>query len=264
MKNTRTTSYIFVSLILALLLAACAQAAGGNGENPAPPPSEEETETETETGDGVINYVFTGGGDIDNTRYYNLSTGQRVSSTLANTTGWDIAIRTNIFCYVMTNSGVTADAAGSEGQGAVWFADTTDFDAVTSSADAVTGLSGDLAEYAPYVTDVTRYELGMNGVESGPKNIMTYYGYLSGDGESAATCFRWSDPGPPNAPFFEFNKKAFAQVAGGMPPPWSATGQVYIIRHGDGSGYSKVQFTKVTYIKGFKFDISIRFEELKE
>jgi hypothetical protein len=103
-------------------------------------------------------------------------------------------------------------------------------------------------------------------------NIMTYWGYTSdtsktggytpGDGLSEATRFGWSYPGPPDHPFYEFNKKAFAYNTGGMPPPWEPTGEVYIIKHADGSGYSKFQVTSVRYRSGYTYLLSVRFENL--
>jgi hypothetical protein len=93
-------------------------------------------------------------------------------------------------------------------------------------------------------------------------NIMTYYGYASGSGLSEDDPFEWSIPGPPVAPFYEFNKKAFAAVLGGMPPPWYSTSEVYIIRHADGVSYSKLQFPTVRYQRGFNYIVSFKFKNL--
>jgi hypothetical protein len=175
-------------------------------------------------------------------KFYSLVKGVEIDASKSNTTEWDIAIeaKNGGFCYIYTNSGASAARFGSEGQGGVWFTGKTNFDDV-ALADRVTDFSGENAEYADYVTDVTRYQIGMGTAVPGEMNIMTYYGYASGDGLSETTAFGWSNPGPPMSPFYEFNKKAFANCPGGMPPPWQATGQVYIIKHADEDSYSKFQ-----------------------
>jgi hypothetical protein len=193
------------------------------------------------------------------TRYFSLSRGVELDPSKSNTAEWDIAVKSEGgFCYVLTNSGVSA---GSGGNGGVWFTDKTNFSNVTLT-DRVTDFSGANAEYADYVTDVTRYQYGMFVTYGNPMNIMTYYGYLTGDGLSEETKFGWSDPGPPSAPFYEFNKKAFAYVGGGMPPPWYPTGQVYIIRHADGVSYSKLQVSALKYQRGYTYTVGFKFKKL--
>jgi uncharacterized protein with FMN-binding domain len=194
-------------------------------------------------------------------KYFSLSQGKMIATK--NTAEWDIAIESmNNFCYIYTNSGVTAAELGSGGKGGVWFTTKgTNFNAITL-ADRVTNLTGENTEYADYVTDVTRYQQGMDNAVAGSMNIMTYYGYASGDGSTEASPFGWSVPGPPFSSFFEFNKKAFAEEGNGMPPPWYPTQQVYIIGHGDGVSYSKFQITDITY--STKFILSFRFKNLDE
>ncbi|MDR0709343.1 MAG: HmuY family protein, partial [Spirochaetaceae bacterium] len=194
-----------------------------------------------------------------NIKFFSLARGVEIDVSKKNTTEWDIAIEAGLdsFCYIYTNSGDSASAFGSGGDGGVWFTDETDFDDVTL-ANRVTDFSGDNAVYADYVTDVTRYQKGMSGASPGRMNIMTYYGYLSGDGLTADTTFSWSTPGPPMSPFFEFNKKAFATCPGGMPPPWDETGVIYVIRLAGGDAYAKFQvdalsFGSSTYSLSFKF-----------
>jgi hypothetical protein len=197
------------------------------------------------------------------TRYFSLSRGVELDPSKSNTAEWDIAVNSEGgFCYVLTNSGVTAMDLGSGGNGGVWFTTKgTDFNSVVL-ADRVTDFSGANAEYEVYTTDVIRSQYAMFVTATGPMNIMTYYGYRDGDGLSEETRFDWSIPGPPVAPFYEFNKKAFAAVLGGMPPPWYATGEVYIIRHADGVSYSKLQFPTVRYQRGFNYIVSFRFKNL--
>ena len=112
--------------------------------------------------------------------------------------------------------------------------------------------------------DVTRYQGAMNGPAMGRMNIMTYYGYASGSGETAEDPFGYSVPGPPGSPFYEFNKRAFAYATGGMPPPWFPTKQVYIIRHADGVSYSKLQVTAVSYKRGYIYILGFQFANLDE
>jgi hypothetical protein len=199
------------------------------------------------------------------TKYFSLSQGIEIPASKSNTTEWDIAVQVKgAFCYVLTNSGVSAASLGSGGQGGVWFtAKGTDFNGVTL-ADRVTDFSGENAEYEVYTTDVTRSQYAMFVTETGPMNIMTYYGYLTGTGlgEDEDTRFGWSFPGPPVAPFYEFNKKAFASCLGGMPPPWYATNEVYVIRHADGVSYSKLQFPTVRYQRGLNYIVSFKFKNL--
>jgi hypothetical protein len=197
------------------------------------------------------------------TKYFSLARGVEIPAEKSNTAEWDIAIQAEgAFCYIRTNSGVTAASLGSGGQGGVWFTTKgSDFSGVTL-ADRVTDFTGDNAEYEAYTTDVTRSQYAMFVTETGPMNIMTYYGYLTGDGLSEDTRFGWSFPGPPGAPFYEFNKKAFAGAYGGMPPRWYPSNEVYIIRHADGVSYSKFQVPTVRYQKGFTYIVSFKFKNL--
>jgi hypothetical protein len=205
---------------------------------------------------------------LNNTiKYISLSRGAELSASKRGTNEWDLALEVigqDGFCYLYTNSGETAEAFGTTGQGGVWFTNKTDFDSVTL-ADRVTDYTGDNAPYADcavYETDVTRYQMGMSTIPARRMNIMTYYGYATGDGLTEATAFGWSTPGPPSYPFYEFNKKAFGAVTGGMPPPWYATRQVYIIRHADGESYSKFQVYALKYQRGYSFVVSFKIKTL--
>ena len=194
------------------------------------------------------------------TKYFSLSRGVELDESAKNTGEWDIALKSGVgFLYIYTNSGSSAAELGSGGKGGVWFTEKTDFND-TVFEDRVTDFSGDYAEYEVYVTDVTRYQHAMSASLPGPMNIMTYYGYRTGSGETMEDPFEWSVPGPPSAPFYEFNKKAFAYVTGGMPPPWYPTRRVYIVRHGDGEHYSKFQVSALRYQTGFTFVLTFRFE----
>jgi hypothetical protein len=78
-------------------------------------------------------------------------------------------------------------------------------------------------------------------------NVMTYVGYPSGDGLAPGTRFEYTAPDMSNMASFRpysFNKR-HCYTMQGMPPNYEPTGQVYIVRHGDGVSYSKVQLSEV-------------------
>jgi hypothetical protein len=173
--------------------------------------------------------------------YYALSSGEEVAPAGGN---WDIALeaRDGSF-FILTNSGVTTPG----GQGRVWFTEKKDFDAVQWS-DAVTVLTGGLSEYEPYTEDTLRYTMVM-APEPVPQtlNVMTYVGYPSGNGLGPATPFEYTAPDMGNMASFSpylFNKK-HAYTMKGMPPNYSSTMRVYVVRHGDGAACSKVQLSEV-------------------
>lgn len=159
--------------------------------------------------------------------YYSLRTGQRVADPASRE--WDIGFERPRLIY--TNSGETAAALGSGGRGGVWHTEKTDF-AGTGPGDAVR----DDPLYGPYNTDALRWIDGAMLKPAAPRriNVMTFTGYNNEekkDGRTRAAAF---------SPSFSYNKKQFYS-ARGMPPAYRLTGQVYIIRHGDGSGQSRVQ-----------------------
>jgi hypothetical protein len=202
-----------------------------------------------------------------NIKYFSLSLGREITSAAEiASTKWDIAIEatSDTFCRIYTNSGASATARSSGGNGGVWFTNKTDFGDVLF-ADRVTDFSGANSEYADYVTDVTRYQMGMGSATAGAMNIMTYYGYAEGDGFSDATRFTWTEgSGPPGNPFFDFDKHAFATCPAGMPPPWDETGEVYIVRHGNGQMYSKFQVNDLSFESSpfSGYHLSFKFERV--
>jgi hypothetical protein len=159
--------------------------------------------------------------------YYSLRTGQQVADPASQ--DWDIGFERPRLIY--TNSGETATALGSGGRGGVWHTEKTDFNSV-SSVDAVR--TDPL--YGPYNTDTVRWIEGamLKPVSSRRINIMTFTGYNNEekkDGKTKAAALSAS---------FSYNKKQFYS-ARGMPPSYTLTGRVYIIRHGDGGGESRLQ-----------------------
>ena len=159
--------------------------------------------------------------------YYSLKTGLRVENPASQ--DWDIGFERPRLIY--TNSGETAAALGSGGRGGVWHTEKTDF-AGTGRDDAVRADP----LYRPYNTDAARWIDGAMIKPAATRriNVMTFTGYNNEerkDGRTRASAFSAS---------FSYNKKQFYS-ARGMPPSYTLTGRVYVIRHGDGGGESKVQ-----------------------
>jgi hypothetical protein len=159
--------------------------------------------------------------------YYSLRDGRRVTDPA--TGDWDIGFERPRLIY--TNGGETAAALGSGGRGGVWHTERTDFDGV-NAADAV---KGDPL-YGPYNTDAARWIEGamFKPASSRRINVMTFTGYsneANRDGKTRASALSAS---------FRYDKKQFYSGRG-MPPSYSLSSRVYIVRHGDGGGESKVQ-----------------------
>jgi hypothetical protein len=158
--------------------------------------------------------------------YFSFSRGTIVDATEAASTGWDLA-----FSYtrmIHTNSGDTAAALNSGGQGGVWAApELTDINAAISPDDADFSL--------PFATDTSRWtspaaEMGEPVLNQ--LNVITYVGYGQGGGltkEDPLTGYKY------NA------RQYYSANLSTMPPVYSVTRQVYIVRHGDGEHYSKMQ-----------------------
>jgi hypothetical protein len=167
-------------------------------------------------------------------RYYSLATGQETLSPASQ--DWDIAFDYNRLIY--TNSGDTADLLGSGGQGGVWCTGSTNFAAVnsTSGADFTVSFARDTKRFTNPAAD-------MGDPTENRINVMTYIGYGSGNGDSAST------------PLTDYNYSAqqfYNANLSEMPPIYSTTQRVYIIRHGNGTEYSKVQITSMGTINSAK------------
>jgi hypothetical protein len=184
-------------------------------------------------------YVETEGNPATGTRYYSLSTGLEVTDPAKIASkDWDLAFERSRFVY--TNSGATATDLNSNGNGGVWHTDKEVLaDVVKNDAIENDPL------YGPYNTDVIRWRGGMGGATEVRLNILTYVGYgneadqegqdpaTAGDGLTEEKAF--------SAPY-EYNKKQFYTTI--TPTTYRAVPQVYIIKHGDGVHYSKIQFDK--------------------
>jgi hypothetical protein len=209
----------------------------------------------------------------DGTRYYSLSSGDEITDPAAiASAAWDIALEAHDGCFfVLTNSGDSAVRAGSGGQGAVWHTERFDLDR-TGLEDRVAENLGDLA---PYTVDRKRYTFVMSTVTDQYLNVMTYLGYPGSDdpahnGETEETFFNRKEPdstGMASYVPFLFNQKQFYTMRG-MPPNYTPTYRVYILRHGDGAGFSKLQVNDVYLEYDSKtmansvFVLKLRYENL--
>jgi hypothetical protein len=160
----------------------------------------------------------------DGVKYFSLSSGAEVTGGDINTTKWDIAFsRTRL---VFTNSGATAADLDSGGKGGVWYTNKTELSAVSDDEK----LGGDDSILKDYLVDKKAWVSGMGGASQTILNVMTYVGYETGDGSSAAS---------PLASY-KYDQKQYYGSAGMGSYSSSGKEQVYIIRHGDGTRYSKI------------------------
>jgi hypothetical protein len=223
---------------------------------------DEGTVQESESGVRTLSFTLPGDGAI---WYFSLGTGKWLKD--ANdpyTADWDLAFQDSRI--ILTNSGDTEKRLSSGGLGGVWFTNQTDFDAVESPlAGTLIGAPEDPDpdfNYLPYHRDYKRHIRIMGVLHERWLNVMTYAGYRYED-----TPYASKDPDYPSGIYdgstekmalsgsgylvnFEYNKKAYyvnpPLENGGlrMPPDFEATGQVYIVRHGNGVEHSKFQVTE--------------------
>jgi hypothetical protein len=175
---------------------------------------------------------------VDGTKYYSLSTGEEITGEDINTDKWDIAFsRTRL---ILTNSGDTAEALSSGGKGGVWYTDKT----VLSNVAFGEQQGDDDPILKTYTTDKVRYtSMDMGGGPVKTKltlNIMSYVGYRNEDTAAGTEDDPFTSTDPENANPYMYNKKEY-YASSGMPPVMTGTDQVYIICHGDGEHYSKIQ-----------------------
>ncbi|MDR1948992.1 MAG: HmuY family protein [Spirochaetaceae bacterium] len=179
------------------------------------------------------------------TFYYSLSTGEQVENPASK--DWDIAFtRTRL---ILTNSGASATTAGSSGQGGVWYSGMTDFGAVTIADKG--------ADNAALSTDTALYiwtGMGAAPTATTTLNVMSYVGYGYGSGTTnsfgswesknvmAGETQDWTGY-PANGPLTDYRYDAnhYYQSAGMGVYVNKDPKPVYIIRHGDGTHYSKIQ-----------------------
>jgi hypothetical protein len=225
-------------IVLCIVLAACP------------------VEPEHIKGDIELSLPITSTGAHDR-HYYSLSTGEEVTNPSGD--NWDLALDSHDSAFfILTNSGDTAAETSppSSGKGGVWYTGSPDCDAVTRADQRVIPAAG--SDDEPYTQDVYRWTLVMAAEPIRQNlNVMTYLGYPdtaagypktgNGSGLDEDNCFRRVDTPtgmtPDYVPYL-FNKRQAYRMGGGMPPEYTPTGQVYIVRHGDGKHYSKVQLSE--------------------
>jgi hypothetical protein len=160
-------------------------------------------------------------------KYLSLTTGQEALGDLTKSNAWDIGFQRSRRIY--TNSGDTAEKLGSGGQGEVWYTDKLVFDEVTGKDDAVTD---DTSLLSGYTTDVRRWVRSMSTDEF-CLNVIGFVGYenetQSGAGDTITNPLS----------NFQYNKKQFYNSKS-----YDPSNRVYIIKHGDGKNYSKIQITE--------------------
>ncbi|MDR0722970.1 MAG: HmuY family protein [Treponema sp.] len=175
-------------------------------------------------GEGTLTFtVSTGSGP----KYFSLATGEEISGDNIKTNTWDIGFQRSRLIY--TNSGATAAKLGSGGQGGVWYTEKFVFDDVSSPDDGVTN---DSTLLAGYTTDVSRWIRSMS-LDEVCVNVIGYVGYANetetGAGETRENPLAG----------FQYNKKQFYKSKS-----YDPSERVYIIKHGDGTTYSKIQITE--------------------
>jgi hypothetical protein len=174
--------------------------------------------------------ISPGGGG---TKYFSFArrfTDESGAVTATNNKNWDIAFSTGRYIY--TNSGATATDLGSNGGGGVWYTGKTVFADVTSAADA------DFAKN--YAVDTKKWVGGMSSAAEQNLNVMTFVGYGSGDGNSETTAFSASNY------LYDQEEYYYQQGSMGAGVSFPMRMRVYIIQHGTGSTYTKIQITEVS------------------
>jgi hypothetical protein len=220
------------------------------------------TESDDGGSDGGVKTLQVTVTSADGVKYFSLANGIEVKGAAKIASkNWDIAFQRSR--QIFTNSGATAGVFNSGGDGGVWFAADTDdgekkaFSQVT--VDDAVSPTGAFSEYADFTTDVTKYLSGMGGASPSRLNVMTYVGYESGDGSNSNpyTTTAYFPPGVPPAGYvpYLYNRKHFVTMTQMMPSAtYDLTNQVYIIKHGDGIRYSKLE---VTYYESRSADTSV-------
>jgi hypothetical protein len=163
----------------------------------------------------------------DDKVYFSLITGEEVRGDSIKTNAWDIGFQRPR--TIITNSGITATTLASGGQGAVWHTEKTDFDAVVQ-ADAVK--EGALS---PYFADTSKWFYSMSSNQNITYNVINFTGYSTGSGTE-------EDP----FKTAQYNQKQF-YTRGEASSSYPVTNVVYIVQHGDGVHFSKIQVSSYEY-----------------
>jgi hypothetical protein len=234
-----------IILLFCLLFSACSDGSDDDGDDPGEPDS---------LGGSPIIVTVHG----NNPRYFSLVTGTEVKGNAIASKAWDIAFP-NIR-QIWTNSGDTASQKSSGGLGGVWHTNSTDFDSVTLT-DKKENVTSPF-DYTPFNEDRHSYVIGMNAnaqlvLLEKNFNVMSYVGFdneTAVDGRTEENYYSMN---------YLYDKKNFYKndPPGTMPPKFKMTDQVYIVQHGDGTHYSKIQV--VRYVRASPREIyEVRYENL--
>jgi hypothetical protein len=249
MNRYTLTRLFFLILLFCLLFSACSDGSDDGGD-PGEPDS---------TGGSPIIATVYG----SSPRYFSLTTGREVKGNAIASTAWDIAFPNNR--QLWTNSGDSALQKSSNGQGGVWHTDSTNFDSVTL-ADKKENVTTPF-NYADFNEDKACWVFGMTSYSEFALvqknfNVMSYVGFDDEDKPDAGL-FQETAYSISGSIFYLYDKKAFYtnDPPNIMPPNFVPTGQVYIVRHGDGVHYSKIQVNR--YVRASpKETLEIRYENL--
>jgi hypothetical protein len=209
------------------------------------------TDSDDDDGDGggvkILKITVTAD---DGVKYFSLGSGIEVKGAAKIASrNWDIAFQRSR--QIFTNSGATAEAFKSGGNGGVWFAADTDGSELKAfsqvNVDDAVSPSGSFVEYADFTEDIGKYVAGMSVPTLYRLNIMTYLGYPSGDGSNGTgsqygTISMGGGPSPSYVPY-NYDKRQFYRMLSMTGGTFELTNQVYIIKHGDGVHYSKLEVT---------------------
>jgi hypothetical protein len=208
--KTKSVAFLFLVGSALILFAGC------DLDNSRTKPPSEDSEI-----------IIVGSGQ---TRYFSLDPFAEVADDSGiHSPKWDIAFKPGRI--IETNSGATAKALESGGQGGVWHTEKIDI-AETALGDRVTE-----GYFASWNTDDLKYVAGRTGASQQTVNVMNHVAWSSGDGASRETTFT-------GAQYNSGEAKAFITATPGkMPPDFSPTNRVYIIKHGNGNGYCRIQIS---------------------
>jgi hypothetical protein len=179
-------------------------------------------------------------------RYVDLETGTVLEAGApVNDAGWDLK-----FSYdrqVFTNSGDTAADEGSGGLGGVYYV--SGASSVDEDLSAALTAAKEIFDDPGAEWDTHRHTDKKAWVNPAPTqfddsqtylNAMTFLGYGTGDGTESSV---YSD--------YQYDQNQFYNAdTSGMPPKYTMTNNIYIIRHGDGTKHTAIQVTAMDQVSG--------------
>lgn len=181
-------------------------------------------ETETPASPSSLTVIST-----SETTYWDLDTGNQVADPASQ--DWDLAFSGSTG-GVFTNSGASAAGLGSGGLGGVAYSGTTEFNQVTDAGSE--DFTGDFETD----TSVSLQTAGPSGVTvtTAVLNLATKLEYSSGSGTPEDPFVNDGSPEIYEGPAY------YAYLEGVI----STSGEVYLVRHGDGVQVSKVQIVSMS------------------